>query len=74
MDRAWAFRYRGPAAWSELETQYIRDLVIAEQPRVALNFHSYGDMVFHPFGYTLEERVPQRGCESQESQSSHILE
>ncbi len=44
--------YRGPSAFSEVETQAQRDLVIALQPKTALSFHTYGDYFLHPWGWT----------------------
>jgi murein tripeptide amidase MpaA len=45
--------YRGAAAFSEPETQVVRDFVLAN-PRIAANidFHSYSELVLSPWGYT----------------------
>jgi murein tripeptide amidase MpaA len=45
--------YRGPSAFSEPETRAVRDLVLAN-PRVkaTMDFHSYGQMIMSPWGYT----------------------
>jgi len=45
--------YRGPAAFSELETQVVRDFVIAH-PNItaAITFHSYAELILYPYGYT----------------------
>lgn len=43
--------YLGPIPFSEPETQSMRDFCIAHQFEMALNFHSYGDWLLHPFGY-----------------------
>jgi len=43
--------YRGSAAFSEPETRAIRDLCLKLKPSCALNFHTYGDVVVHPWGY-----------------------
>ncbi len=40
--------YRGTHAFSESETQAIRDLCIDKNFRTALNFHSFGNMLIHP--------------------------
>ena len=42
--------YRGPAAFSEPETQAQRDLVIALQPTTGISFHTYGDLHDPPVG------------------------
>ncbi|HID71298.1 MAG TPA: hypothetical protein EYP29_00950, partial [Thermoplasmata archaeon] len=45
--------YRGPAPWSEAETQMIRALVEDEKHdfKTALTYHSYGEMILYPYGY-----------------------
>ncbi len=43
--------YRGPSAFSEEETQLVRDFVLQHDFKVALNYHTYGDYVFMPWGY-----------------------
>ncbi|MBM4353205.1 MAG: hypothetical protein FJ109_05310 [Deltaproteobacteria bacterium] len=43
--------YRGPAPFSEPETQAFRDFVFGRDLRMVLNFHSKGEVLLHPFGY-----------------------
>jgi len=43
--------YRGPAAFSEPETQAIRKLAIENNFSIALNYHTFGDLLIHPWGY-----------------------
>lgn len=43
--------YRGPSPFSEPETRAIRTLCEAHDFRIALNYHSYGNLLIHPFGY-----------------------
>ena len=45
--------YRGPSAFSEPETRVQRDLIAALKPKTGLSFHTYQDIVVHPWGYTL---------------------
>jgi murein tripeptide amidase MpaA len=40
--------YRGPAPFSEPEAQNIRELVAGRQVTVALNLHTYGNLVLRP--------------------------
>ena len=49
--------YRGPAAFSEPESQVQRDLVTALQPVTGLSFHSFSDLLLHPWGYTNSQPV-----------------
>ncbi|MBU1159353.1 MAG: PKD domain-containing protein [Candidatus Thermoplasmatota archaeon] len=46
--------YCGEYAFSEPETQAIRDLVLSHDFQIAFDFHSYGDDVAWPWGYTLD--------------------
>lgn len=43
--------YCGTGPFSEPETQAQRDLVAALQPKAGLSFHTYGDLMIHPWGY-----------------------
>ncbi len=43
--------YRGPSAFSELETQAVRDFVLANDFKTYVNFHSYGNVIMYPWGY-----------------------
>jgi len=47
----WSEVYRGPAPFSEPETQAIRDLVQAHNFVISLSYHSYGRMLLFPWGY-----------------------
>jgi carboxypeptidase T len=51
--------YHGPYAFSEPETRAIRDFV-ANHPdiTVSLDFHTYGEMVLWPYGYTFADVPP----------------
>lgn len=44
--------YRGPAAFSEPETQAVRALCNANDFQIALNYHTYGNLLIHPWGYS----------------------
>jgi hypothetical protein len=45
--------YRGPAAFSEPETQVVRDFVLAHPNlTAAITFHTYGELILYPYGYT----------------------
>ncbi len=43
--------YRGPAPFSEPETQAVRDFCKNHNISFALNYHSYGDLLIYPWGY-----------------------
>lgn len=43
--------YRGTEPFSEPETRAIRNLCNEHDFKLALNFHSYGNLLVHPFGY-----------------------
>ena len=43
--------YRGASAFSEPETQAIRDFCNSREFRIALNYHTYGNLLIYPWGY-----------------------
>ncbi|MFN0203704.1 MAG: M14 family zinc carboxypeptidase [Bacteroidia bacterium] len=47
--------YRGTAPFSELETQAMRDLALAHDFKVVLNYHTYGDLLLYPWGHKYEQ-------------------
>jgi hypothetical protein len=46
--------YRGTGAFSEPETQRIRDFCNARNFTVGLSYHSYGELLLFPWGYAYE--------------------
>ncbi|KAF5301248.1 hypothetical protein FQR65_LT00948 [Abscondita terminalis] len=48
--------YRGPSAFSELETQNVRNHINEEKKRIKLylTLHSYGKYILYPWGYTYQ--------------------
>ncbi|MBN2314434.1 MAG: hypothetical protein JXM79_10925 [Sedimentisphaerales bacterium] len=44
--------YRGPSAFSEPETQAVRDLALAHDFRFLMDYHSYGQLIWSPWDYT----------------------
>lgn len=45
--------YRGPAAFSEPETQVIRDFILAHNNiSILLSYHTYSELILYPWGYT----------------------
>lgn len=50
--------YRGTSPFSEKETQVIRDFCKSRQFKVALNYHSYGNLLMYPWGFTSKELTP----------------
>jgi carboxypeptidase T len=47
-----AYTYRGPSAFSEPETQAIRDLVRKYDFRILLSYHSFWQAIYYPWAYT----------------------
>jgi hypothetical protein len=43
--------YRGPAPFSEPETQAMRDFCASRSFTLALSYHSYGELILFPWGY-----------------------
>jgi murein tripeptide amidase MpaA len=48
----WSDIYRGPAPFSEPETRAIRDLALSHEFRAIMTYHSYGQLILYPWGYT----------------------
>ncbi|MCK4352986.1 immune inhibitor A [candidate division WOR-3 bacterium] len=46
--------YCGESAFSEAETQAIREIVLAHNFVFCVSYHTYGEMVMWPWGYTLD--------------------
>lgn len=44
--------YRGPSAFSEPETRAVRDFAMSHDFKIALNYHSFGNFLIYPYGYT----------------------
>jgi carboxypeptidase T len=43
--------YRGPSAFSEPETQVMRDFCNSREFRLTLNYHTFGNLLIYPWGY-----------------------
>ncbi|MGL4596218.1 MAG: M14 family metallopeptidase, partial [Bacteroidia bacterium] len=50
--------YRGPSAFSEPETQQVKFLCEQHQFRIALNYHTYGNLLICPWGYQAQTLTP----------------
>lgn len=50
--------YRGPSAFSEPETQLLRDFSNNREFRIALNYHTYGNLLIYPWGYDYSIYTP----------------
>jgi hypothetical protein len=50
--------YRGPSAFSEPETQMIRDFCNAHQFKIALNAHTFSNLLIYPYGYIPSYQTP----------------
>ena len=50
--------YRGPAPFSEPETQAIRDFVNGQQFGLAFNYHTYSDLLIYPWGFEASFYTP----------------
>ena len=54
--------YRGPASFSEPETQVVRDFVLAHPDiTAAITFHTYAELILYPYGYTYNEPAVRHG-------------
>jgi len=44
--------YRGPAPFSEPETQAVRDFLRQHRPASLISYHSFSQLILYPWGYT----------------------
>ena len=51
--------YRGTSAFSEPETQIVRDFIEQKDFTIAMNYHSYSNLLIYPFGYSYENPMDQ---------------
>jgi hypothetical protein len=57
-DQPWSETYRGASAFSEPETQIVRDLCQNHNFTAALNYHSYSNLLIYPWGYDEQLLTP----------------
>jgi len=50
--------YRGTSAFSEPETQLVRDFAQQHQFQITLNYHTYSNMLVYPWGYVGSFKTP----------------
>ena len=50
--------YRGPAPFSEPETEMIRNFCNLHTFRLAFNYHAYGELMIYPFGFKHSTQTP----------------
>ncbi len=55
---ACAATFRGSQAFSEPETQAVRDFVLDHDFQTVFNYHSYGNLLIKPFGYDESVELP----------------
>ena len=51
--------YRGTSPFSEPETQAVANFVEQHSFPLAMNYHSYSNLLIYPFGYEYENNAPQ---------------
>lgn len=55
----WDETYRGTAAFSEPETQAVRDLCLDHDFKIGLNYHTYGNWFLYSWGY-IPDLIPDQ--------------
>ena len=55
--------YRGSLPFSEPETQIVKNFVESHDFKLALNYHSYGNLFIRPFGYDPDLSLPEEDFE-----------
>jgi len=51
---SWSEVYRGPAPFSEPETEAVRQFLLAHPPAGTISYHNYSQIIIYPWGYTYE--------------------
>ncbi len=57
--------YQGPNAFSEPETQAVRDLFAEHHFLAGLTYHSYGELILYPYGYAYGVIAPDQAALSE---------
>ena len=55
--------FRGTAPFSEPESQNIRNFVQSHDFPIALNYHSYSNLLIYPLGYEYDNPIPEEDLE-----------
>ena len=55
--------YRGTSPFSEPETHIVKEFVESHDFKIALNYHSYGNLFIRPFGYDPDLSLPEEDFE-----------
>jgi len=55
--------YRGSAPFSEPETNIVKAFVESHDFKIALNYHSYGNLFIRPFGFDPDQNPPEEDFE-----------
>jgi len=53
--------YCGPEAFSENETQAIRDLAFGQLFDISLSYHTYGEVIYYPWNNNIDSTNPDSG-------------
>jgi carboxypeptidase T len=55
--------YGGPRPFSEPETRAVRDVALETKPQVSIGFHSFGNLLLYPWGFTATPNPRARSYE-----------
>lgn len=69
-----SYVYRGPAPFSEPETQAVRDLFAERNFQVFISYHNYSQVIIYPWGYTNEPSELDATLEEMASEMSARME
>ncbi|KOX71560.1 Carboxypeptidase B [Melipona quadrifasciata] len=67
--------YAGPKAFSEVENQHMRDFILARKGQIKayLTFHSYGQYILYPWGWTSKVPDNERELHNLASQCAQAI-
>jgi len=66
--------YRGTSAFSEPETQVVRDLFAQKNIQAIISYHNYSQIILYPWGYTEEATEKDELLEELAAEMSKLME
>jgi murein tripeptide amidase MpaA len=69
-----SYVYRGPAPFSEPETQAVRDFVATHDIRSLVTYHNYSQIIMYPWGHTTESPPDQSLLHDMSARMSQLME
>lgn len=69
----WSDVYRGPAPFSEPETEAVRQFLLAYPPAGTISYHNYSQIIIYPWGYTHEPAPDAEAMDQIAAEMSNLI-